>query len=232
MRKLTFTALTLVVALPFLAAGGLPVIDYSNLIQNTTTALKQVAAYAQQVQQYQLQLQQYANMVRNTAAPVAQVWQQAQGTMNSVLGVSNMFRSGSSLEGYLSQFRDVNYWLTASPNQYQYQTAGSVLQKQSNDGLLRQVLEEQDQIRADAANLERLQTQAGSADGQMKALVAANELAALQEKSLLEIRALLSTQQQALATRNATLSNDEAMKQAATQQYFRTQLGPQPHTGW
>jgi P-type conjugative transfer protein TrbJ len=143
-----------------------------------------------------------------------------------------MFRSGSSLEGYLSQFRDVNYWLAASPNQYQYQTAGSVLQKQSNDGLLRQVVEEQDQIRADAANLERLQTQAGSADGQMKALVAANELAALQEKSLLEIRALLSTQQQALATRNATLSNDEAMKQAATQQYFRTQLGPQPHTGW
>jgi conjugal transfer/entry exclusion protein len=36
---------------------GIPVIDVSNLAQNVVTAMKQVSAYAQQVQQYQLQLQ-------------------------------------------------------------------------------------------------------------------------------------------------------------------------------
>jgi len=131
-------AWALVTALPATSPGGIPVIDYSNLVQNTTTALKQVAAYAQQVQQYQLQLQQYANQVRNTVAPAAQVWQAAQGTMNGVLGTVNMFKGGpSQLQGYLNQFQDVNYWMSASPNAYTYQTAGSIAQKQANDAMVK-----------------------------------------------------------------------------------------------
>ena len=81
-------------------------------------------AYTQQVSQYQLQLQQYANQVKNTLAPVAQVWQAAQGTMNSVLGTVHMFENGSQLQGYLNQFQDVNYWLSAPAGGYTYQTAG------------------------------------------------------------------------------------------------------------
>src|ERR1700737_1189732 len=106
MRKIVLTtvALALVAALPVTSPGtGIPVIDFSNLTQNVVTALHQVSAYAQQVQQYQLQLQQYANQVKNTVAPVAQVWQTAQGTMNSVLGTVHMFRGGQSqLRGCLN----------------------------------------------------------------------------------------------------------------------------------
>src|SRR2546430_12573333 len=133
MRKIVLTtvALVLVAALPATSPGtGIPVIDFSNLTQNVVTALHQVSAYAQQVQQYLLQLQQYANQVKNTVAPVAQVWQTAQGTMNSVLGTVSMFQNGSQLQNYLHQYQDVNYWLSASPSSYTYQTAGSVAQKQ------------------------------------------------------------------------------------------------------
>jgi P-type conjugative transfer protein TrbJ len=222
---LTWVALALVAALPLTSPGGIPVIDYSNLVQNTTTALKQVAAYAQQVQQYQLQLQQYANQVKNTVAPVAQVWQAAQGTMNSVMGTVNMFQGGQSqLQGYLNQFQNVNYWLSASPNSYTYQTAGSIAQKQANDALVNGIVAQQAQIRADAATLERLQSQASSADGQMKALYAANQLAALQQEQLLQIRALLVQEQQALAARGQTLANDEAMREAATKNFYQTPL--------
>jgi P-type conjugative transfer protein TrbJ len=222
---LTWVALALVAALPLTSPGGIPVIDYSNLVQNTTTALKQVAAYAQQVQQYQLQLQQYANQVKNTVAPVAQVWQAAQGTMNSVMGTVNMFQGGQSqLQGYLNQFQNVNYWLSASPNSYTYQTAGSIAQKQANDALVNGIVAQQAQIRADAATLERLQSQASSADGQMKALYAANQLAALQQEQLLQIRALLVQEQQALAARGQTLANDEAMSEAATKNFYQTPL--------
>jgi len=220
---LTWVALALVAALPLTSPGGIPVIDYSNLLQNTTTALKQVAAYAQQVQQYQLQLQQYANQVRNTVAPVAQVWQAAQSTMNSVMGTVNMFQGGQSqLQGYLNQFQNVNYWLSASPNSYTYQTAGSIAQKQANDAMVKGIVAQQAQIRADAATLERLQSQASTADGQMKALYAANQLAALQQEQLLQIRALLVQEQQALAARNATLANEEAMREAATKKFYQT----------
>ena len=235
MRKIVLTtvALALVAALPATSLGtGIPVIDFSNLTQNVITALHQVSAYAQQVQQYQLQLQQYANQVRNTVAPVAQVWQTAQGTMNGVLGTVNMFQNGSQLQGYLGQFQNVNYWMSAPPSSYTYQTAGSIAQKQANDAMVKGIVQQEAQIRTDAANLERLQSQASTADGQMKALMAANELAALQQEQLLQIRALLVQEQQALAARNATLANDEAMREAATKQFFNVPQITINHTGW
>jgi len=56
------------------AFGNLPVIDGSNLTQNTvsainnlTTAAKTTAAYAQQIQQYKTQLDQYADQVKKFA---------------------------------------------------------------------------------------------------------------------------------------------------------------------
>src|SRR4029077_9504458 len=234
MRKivLTLAALALVAALPLSSPGTLPVVDYSNLTQNVVTALHQVSAYAQQVQQYQLQLQQYANQVKNTVAPVAQVWQAAQGTMNSVMGTVGMFQNGSALQSYLNQFQNVNYWLTAPAGNYTYQTAGSVAQKQANDALVKGIVAQQAQIRADAATLERLQSQASTADGQMKALMAANQLAALQQEQLLQIRALLVQEQQALAARGQTLANDEAMREAATKKFFDVPLITVNHTGW
>ncbi len=235
MRKilLTTVALVLVAALPATSPGtGIPVLDVSNLTQNIVTALHQVMAYTQQVSQYELQLQQYANQVKNTVAPVAQVWQAAQQTMNGVLGTVSMFQNGSQLQNYLNQYQNVNYWLSASPSAYTYQTAGSVAQKQANDAMVKGIVQQQAQIQADAASLERLQAQAGSADGQMKALTAANQLAALQQEQLLQIRELLLQEQQALAARNATLANDEAMREAATKQFFNVPIITINHTGW
>ena len=231
---LTTIALALVATLPLTSPGsGIPVIDVSNLTQNITTALHQVMGYAQQVQQYQLQLQQYANQLRNTVAPAAQVWQQAQQTMNSVMGTVNMFQGGQSqLQSYMSQFQNVNYWLSAPPGNYTYQTAGSIAQKQANDAMVRGIIQQQAQIRADAATLERLQSQASTADGQMKALMAANQLAALQQEQLLQIRELLLQEQQALAARGQTLANDEAMREAATEKFFNVPLITINHTGW
>jgi P-type conjugative transfer protein TrbJ len=152
--------------------------------------------------------------------------------MNTVLGTVNTLQNGSQLQGYLSQFQNVNYWMSASPSSYTYQTAGSVAQKQANDAMVKGIVQQEAQIRTDAANLERLQSQASTADGQMKALTAANELAALQQEQLLQIRALLVQEQQALAARNATLANDEAMREAATKQFYNVPIITINHTGW
>jgi P-type conjugative transfer protein TrbJ len=143
-----------------------------------------------------------------------------------------MFQNGSALQSYLNQFQNVNYWLSASPGNYTYQTAGSVAQKQANDALVKGIVAQQAQIRADAATLERLQSQASSADGQMKALMAANQLAALQQEQLLQIRELLVQEQQALAARGQTLANDEAMREAATKKFFDVPLIKLNNTGW
>jgi P-type conjugative transfer protein TrbJ len=136
------------------------------------------------------------------------------------------------LQGYLNQFQNVNYWLSASPNSYTYQTAGSIAQKQANDAMVKGIIAQQAQIRADAATLERLQSQASTADGQMKALYAANQLAALQQEQLLQIRALLVQEQQVLAARGQTLANDEAMREAATKKFFDVPLLKVNQSGW
>jgi type IV secretion system protein TrbJ len=234
--NLILVALALVASHPLISRAGLPVIDYSNLWQNTTTALKAVQSYSQQVQQYQTQLQQWRlELLQATGiAPAAQIWQQAQQTMGGVMGTVNLFRSGGALEGYLQNARDVNYWLSTPVNQYTAQPAGywSLTQKTANEQMVQMLNQQEQEMQKDAAALDALQRQAGSTAGQKAALDAANQLAALEQKQLLEIRALLVSEQQALAARNGTTANHEAMQEAATQQYMNTQLGPQPRTGW
>jgi P-type conjugative transfer protein TrbJ len=230
---ITIAAITLTTALPLTSPGtGIPVIDVSAIAQAIKQGLTQIQQYSQQVQQYQLQLQQYANQVKNTVAPVAQIYQSATGAINSVMGVARIFQSGNQLQSTLGQFQSVNYWLSASPSQYTYQTTGSANQKQANDAMVNGIVAQSAKIQQDAATLQSLQNQAQSADGQMKALSAANQLAALEQQQLLQIRALLVQEQGALVARNSTNANDEAMRQAATQQMYGTQLAPQPHTGF
>jgi type IV secretion system protein TrbJ len=230
MKKLA--AIAILAALPLLgSATGIPVVDVASIAQEIKQGLTQIQQYSQAVQSYQLQLQQYENQVRNTVAPVAQIWQQAQGTMNNVMGVTRVFQNGN-LESTLSQFQDVNYWLSASPTSYALQTANSMTQKQTNDAMIKGIVAQQEQIQQDAANLQRLQSQAGSADGQMKAMMAANQLAALEQQQLLQIRELLVTEQQALAARNGSVSSREAMQDAYSKDAVTSPYTFTDHQGW
>jgi len=236
MRKLILltTALALVVILP--GYSTLPVIDYSVLTQSIQQGLRQIQQYTTELNQLETQIGMYRSQLLQATglAPAAQIWQSAQQTLNSVTGTVNMFRSGGGLEGYLQNARDANYWLSAAPSQYTSQPAGywSTTQQTANDQMVKEITQQESQIQADAQTLQRLQSQAGSVATQRQALDVANEMAGLEQKSLLEIRTLLVSEQQALAARNGSIANEEAMKQAATQQYFGVQLAPQNHTGW
>jgi P-type conjugative transfer protein TrbJ len=98
--------------------------------------------------------------------------------------------------------------------------------------MVKEIAQQETQIQSDAQMLQRLQSQAGSVQTQRQALDLANEMSGLEQKSLLEIRTLMVSQQQALAARSGTVANDEAMRQAATQTFYGTQISAQPHTGY
>ena len=68
---------------------------------------------------------------------------------------------------------------------------------------------------ARATQLQRLQTQAQGATGQMQAIGYANQLASNQANQLLQIRSLLLAQQNALATRAQADADREAQQAAA-----------------
>jgi P-type conjugative transfer protein TrbJ len=95
-------------------AAGIPVFDAGNLTQNVMTAMESVAQTLQQIEQYRTQLQQYENMLRNTAAPAAYIWDQAVTTMNLLRGAIdtlNYYKANlGSIDNYLGKFQDVAYY--------------------------------------------------------------------------------------------------------------------------
>jgi P-type conjugative transfer protein TrbJ len=234
--KKTLVIITSVILITSFCRGTLPVVDYSAITESIRQGLRQIQQYTTQVSQLQTEIATLKNQLLQATgiAPVAQIWQSAQGTLNQVTGVVNMFRDGGGLQGYLEQAKDVNYWLATPPSQYTNQPANywSTTQKTANSEMVSLLAKQESELQQDAQALQRLQSQAGSVATQRQALDLANEMSNLEAKSLLEIRTLLVSEEQTLAARNGTVANDEAMHQAATQQYIATQLGPQNQTGW
>ena len=217
---------------PFAAhAGGIPVIDEANLSQAVMTAIESVAQTLKQIEQYQTQLQQYENQLQNTLAPAAYIWDRAQSTINGLMSAVDTLnyykRQLGSVDAYLGKFQDVAYY-RSSPC---FSSAGcsdaeraameenrrlaSESQKKANDALFRGMEKQQDGLKDDARTLERLQSAAQGANGQLEAIGYANQLASQQANQLLQIRALLIAQQNAVATKMQADADLEAKQQAA-----------------
>ncbi|MFV8826139.1 P-type conjugative transfer protein TrbJ [Thauera sp. WH-2] len=226
--------------------AGIPVIDGGNLTQNVMTAIESVAQTLKQIEQYQTQLQQYENQLQNTAAPAAYIWDQAQSTiiglMNAVNTLDYYRNQLGSVDAYLGKFQDVAYY-RGSPcfsaagctdaeraAMEQNRSVASESQKRANDALFKGLEQQQRNLTADARQLERLQSAAQGAAGQMQAISFANQLAANQANQLLQIRGLLIAQQNAVTARMQAQADLEAQQQAAgaTSRESRIELTASP----
>lgn len=219
------------------AMAQFAVVDVASVKQNTITAVQSVAQVQKQIQQYQTQLQQYQNMLKNTLAPAASVWSQAQSTIdglqNSANTLTSLTRQTGGIDAYLQQFQNPNYYRSSpcfstsgcTPQQLEaikaQQRAKQQLMMASNDDVLRGISQQQTQIKSDSATLEQMQRNAQGAEGQMQALGYANQFAANQANQLLAIRQQLMAQQAAtLAVQQA--ANDEKAMRAAASERFRS----------
>lgn len=217
------------------AHAGIPVIDGGNLMQNVMSAMEAVAQTAKQIEQYQTQLQQYENQLQNTLAPAAYIWDQAQATINKLIEAQNTLayyeNQLGGLDNYLSKFQDVAYYRSSpcfngsggcTEAEWAAMDEGRRLasqsQKKANDALFKTLKNQQDALRNDARNLERLQSAAQGAEGQLQAIGYANQLASQQANQLLQIRTMLTAQQNAEAARIAAELDAEAMGDAAAEQ--------------
>ena len=237
-RKFLAAEVTVILAVSVAtpAFAALPVFDGSNLSQNIVTAIENVAHTMKQVQQYQTQLQQYENMLQNTTAPPQQIWDSATATMNqlrSSIDTLNYYKTNlGSIDAYLGKFKDTatyrgspcNSVNGCTPAQWaamkETEKYGSESQKKATDALFKGLDRQQDNMQADARQLQRLQSSAQGASGQLQAIGYANQLASHQSNQLLQMRGLLIAQQNALATRNQALADNEAKQQAASDKHF------------
>lgn len=241
----------LILGIGGLAHSGIPVIDVTNVLQTSTTAVESIAQTAKQIEQYQLQLQQYENMLKNSAAPASYVWDKAQQTMNGLRNTVDTYsyykNQFGSIDGYLNKFQNTGYYRTSpcfqnvangcTPAEWerlkQQQAYGSEAQKRANDAMIRGLDQQQDALQADARQLERLQQSAQSADGQMQAIQSASMIAANSSNQLLQIRGLLIAQQNAAAAAAQAKADQEAMRAAASEGARGGRYTPvSPEFGW
>lgn len=259
-RKPTLIARVIVMVIWFgqtlsIPAYGFTVFDPSNFEQNSKTAaesivqtLKQIQQYGTQLEEYSTQLQQYQNMLQNTLEPSSYTWDQAVATMNqvrSIIDTLNYYKANlGGIDAYLNKYQDLSYYRN-SPcfNQNgctdtewaavkDSQRIGSEAQKKANDALFKGLDKQQDALQTDASTLEQLQTTAQSATGQLQAIGYANQLASQQANQLLQIRALLIAQQNAIVTRNQALADREAQQAAASEQLRLGKYRPSPVRSW
>ncbi len=230
------------------AVAGIPVIDGGNLMQTVLTARESIAQTAKQIEQYKTQLQEYENMLQNTLAPAAYIWDQAQNTMNKLRGAIdtlNYYKNqAGGIDAYLAKFQDVAYYrsspcfnLGCSKEEWDAMTKSAAKisaesQKKANDAMFKGIDQRQDSLIDDARQLQRLQSAAQGADGQMQALGFANQLASNQTNQLLQIRGLLLAQQNAIATRNQAVLDQESRTTAADEQALRGDFKRSRKTGY
>lgn len=230
------------------AYAGIPVIDGANLGQNIMNVIESVAHTAKQIQQYQTQLQQYENMLKNTTQPSMQIWDAATTTMNQLRGsidTLNYYKTNlGSIDAYLGKFKDTAGYRAnpcfsptgCTPAEWSalkdQERIGSESQKKATDALFKGLEKQQDAMESDATQLQRLQSAANGAQGQMEAIGYANQLASHQSNQLLQIRGLLIAQQNAVATRNQALADREAKEAAAADQIRAGTFRPSTGRTW
>lgn len=228
--------------------AGIPVIDGTNLSQNIMTAVESVAQTLKQIEQYRTQLQQYENMLQNTVAPAAYIWDQAQTTIKGLMNATdtlNYYKQQlGSVDTYLKKFQDVNYYKSSpcftsagcSASEWaamkSVQQLASESQKKANDALFRGLDQQQINLQSDSSTLQRLQSSAQGASGQMQALAYANQLASQQANQLLQIRGLLIAQQNAVATKMQADADKEAQQAAASAQLRNGTYRASSARGW
>ncbi len=227
---------------------GIPVLDASNLPQNILTAMEAISQTAKQIQQYQTQLQQYENQLQNSMAPSAYIWDQAESTIENLVQATNTLQyyqnELGSVDAYLSKFQDASYYqdspcfssggctAAAQTAMAENRRLASESQKRANDAMFKGLEQQQANLNSDARQLQRLQAGAQGASGQLAAIGYANQLASNQSNQLLQIRSLLITQQNAVATQMQVEADQKSQQEAAAVQVRSGNFVASPARVW
>ncbi|MDD3597594.1 P-type conjugative transfer protein TrbJ [Sulfuricurvum sp.] len=243
MKVKTVLLAALLTAMPMsLSAGGGGV----NGATETTQILNNiqlVQQYAKQVEQYQTQLQSLTNhiqqtqmMIQNLQMLPATMWQKFA---NDVLALKNVVQQGQAVSfaaaNLDSQFAAMykgyaNYESSAalslgdraSTFSQQYRTLNASTRDNVN-GALKALNTQMNALTTDEATMNMLQVQSRSADGQLKAVQAANEIALHQTDTLKKLQYTLMTQASTEAQWIAAQNEKETAKNALSERRVNTQ---------
>lgn len=215
-------------------AQGIFVTDKIQETQGIKQTVQQVAMVAKQIEQYKTQLDQYQNMLTNTLAPAAYLWDQSQQVMGEIKNLDDLgnyyANSHGGLQNYLSQFQNAGYYSGSpcfklgscnAPTVFNSRSKMSALQTDLNKGQAQVLSKQQASIQSDAATLRTLQTKTKASVGQMQAIQSGNQIASNTANQLLQVRSLMVAQQSAEAAQRQA-DNDEDARAVASREQLAT----------
>jgi len=222
-------------------SAGIPVIDASNIVQTSATAISTAAAVAKQIEEYKTQLQQYEDQILNSLKPATDIWGLVDTTINDLMAAVDTLNYYKGLigniDGYLAKYKDLDYYRTSpcfvsgscTLAEFELLKEGEILgaeaQNKAYDALFKGIDKQQDKIIADAVELKSIQSAAKNARGRLEALGYANQLAAQQSRQMLQMRSVLAAQHTAWNTRMQVIADREA-RWAAAQERITKRLSP------
>jgi P-type conjugative transfer protein TrbJ len=222
-RRLVAVALIVVLLAPSGAgAYAAVVLDPTNLVQNTISALKAIESVINEVQMIANQIKQIENMIQNTASysgvwdrealprllRLGQIIEQEQAIAYAMAGMDRVFRE--RYPGY----RPVTDW-AKTYDQWTRTTLDTMR------GTLAAVRLQADDFADDQRRIQTLTALGDSAEGRMQAIQVGNMLAGEQVQQLAKLRQLMMTQINAQNVYMADLTNREAQRTATQQEWVR-----------
>lgn len=199
----------------------------SSLAQEATNLAKQAQQYATQLQQWQTQLNQYQNMITNTTALPMSIWTTVSSDINQVRNLANAAslltsNSGSILTRLQSAqgvYNQASFLPANIGNQMQgwSQTLGN-----SANALGRTLAMQQSQQTKYATQQSSIQSQSQAAVGQLQAIQAGNQLAAMTSTQLNQVQTTLTAAATEQATRDIVAADRTAAEDAAELQFFQS----------
>ncbi len=221
-RLVAVLAIAVLVAPSGARAYAMIVLDPTNLVQNTISALKAIESVTNEVQMIANQIRQIENMVQNTrtyggvwdqeALPrlirLGQILDEEQAITYAMAGMDRIFRE--RYPGY----RPVTDWATAY-DQWTRTTLDTLR------GALAAVRLHADDFADEQRRIQTLTALSDSAEGRMQAVQAGNMLAAEQIQQLVKLRQLMMAQINAQNVYMANVTNRDAQRTATQQEWVR-----------
>lgn len=218
----------------FCMGAGIPVIDAGNLTQNILSAMEAVNQTLKQIEQYETQLQQYENQLKNTAGPAFEIWDRANETidnLNNAMKKLEYYKNQiGTFDDFLANYRSIDNYRTMpcisdgkcdaqdleNIDKIKYFNLEST--RKSQEAAFATIRDQQKSLSNDAKQLSKLQNAVAGADGQMASLQYGNQLASNLANQLIQMRALLVTQYNAITTKEAAEHNKTTQESAISKQ--------------
>lgn len=234
-RSIILAALLAAIPMSLSAGGGgvngaTETTQWLNFGELTAQTLKQIQQYEAQIQSLQNHIQQTQMMIQNLQMLPATEWQKFS---NDVLALKNIVQQGQAVsfaaanldtqfaamyKGYSNYESSAALSLgdrsTSFAQQYRKLNAST---RDSVNGSLKALNTQMNALTSDEATMNLLQAQSRSADGQLKAVQAANEIALHQTDAIKKLQYTLMTQASTQAQWIATQNDKDTAKDALSE---------------